>query len=380
MAEELVPNVTSIVAEDADRIRHAVDEVQRLAATVNSAAKAVGESMTAAEASRVAAAAALEATKETATAIVAIKERATSDQAVIAAKSDHIQQAQDHADGVRANLDRTLTAATASANEAEAARSKAQTGATNIDEILGSVRSARVQVEADTSSIDKAKTDGDAAVRALNGMAVRAREAEEKVAEYEKRLSELEAQCKVQLQAITDLLPGATSAGLAHAFDERRQTFLMPAQRWQRWFIGSLIVLAILALSELIPVFAGWTSDSYLDLGRAWLLRLPFAVSLIWLALHAAREAALAKRLEEDYGYKSAISASFQGFNEQMAKIGEAQPDSPLSKLCADTLATLASPPGRIYDKHALTTTPTDKIQEMIEKVLAKKPPEAPRG
>ena len=46
-----------------------------------------------------------------ATQAVAAKKRIADDQAVIASKSDHIQKAQKHADKVRADLDRALTAA-----------------------------------------------------------------------------------------------------------------------------------------------------------------------------------------------------------------------------------------------------------------------------
>jgi hypothetical protein len=46
---------------------------------------------------------------------------------------------------------------------------------------------------------------------------------------------------------------------------------------------------------------------------------------------------------------------------------------------CPSSSCTRGSPPGRIYDKHALTMTPADKIQEVIEKVLAKKAQETPR-
>jgi hypothetical protein len=332
------------------------------------------ESRRHAEESRAVVDASLATAREAANAASAVRERVESEQAIISQKSEHIQAAQEHADNVRANLDRTLTAATASATEAEGVRARAQTAATSVDELLSASRSARAQVDSDASAIDKAREDAAAAARTLTGMAARAQEADDKVAAYEQRLAGLEQQCAAQLQAISDLLPGATSAGLASAFDSRRQTFLTPAERWQKWFIGSLIALAILALSELVPVFWGQTYASYGDLARAWLARLPFAAALIWLALHAAREGALAKRLEEDYGYKSAIAASFQGFNEQMSKIAEEiKPESALSKLCSDTLTTLSSPPGRIYDKHSLTMTPADKIQEMIEKVLARK-------
>ncbi|RPJ34800.1 MAG: hypothetical protein EHM17_05315 [Verrucomicrobiaceae bacterium] len=49
-------------------------------------------------------------TTAAATQAAAVKTQITDDQAVIATKSAHIQQAQEHADLVRANLDRTLPA------------------------------------------------------------------------------------------------------------------------------------------------------------------------------------------------------------------------------------------------------------------------------
>jgi hypothetical protein len=111
------------------------------------------------------------------------------------------------------------------------------------------------------------------------------------------------------------------------------------------------------------------TALTYDHLARIWLARLPIAGALIWLALHASRESALAKRLEEDYGYKAAVAASFQGFHKQMAEMGQLSAgasDGPLSKLCADTLATIAAPPGRIYEGHKLTVTPTAELTKVV--------------
>jgi hypothetical protein len=71
-------------------------------------------------------------------------------------------------------------------------------------------------------------------------------------------------------------------------------------------------------------------------------------------------------------GYKAAIAASFQGFHNQMADIGNTAPEgSPLAKLCDDTLATIASPPGRIYEKHRLTITPTGELADTAAKLAA---------
>lgn len=350
--------------EAQDPVPQALEAVQ--AAAVEASAIVEGIKIKAATASE-----AVAAITEVQTQAAAAASKIASDQAVIATKSDHIQSAQEHADTVRASLDRTLTSATKNATDVEGLRDRAQSAADSTAELQATISARKAAVEEDTSEIAQAKTSATATDTALKGLLDRARVAEQKVADYEKRLASLENQAKVQLQTITDLLPGATSAGLATAFDSRRKTFLEPSKRWQWLFVSSVVALVLLAWNGLAN--AQQADATFETLGRLWLARLPIAAALIWLALHAARESALAKRLEEDYGYKAAIAASFLGFNEQMQKIAdEAKPDSPLAKLCSDTLATLASPPGRIYDKHGLTTTPAKEIKEMLEAGLNK--------
>ena len=91
---------------------------------------------------------------------------------------------------------------------------------------------------------------------------------------------------------------------------------------------------------------------------------------MVWLALHSSRESALATRLEEDYGYKSAIASCFEGFQKQMSELETTvAPDSPVAKLCANTLSTIATPPGRIYDKHELTVSPTSELEQVAKTV-----------
>lgn len=96
---------------------------------------------------------------------------------------------------------------------------------------------------------------------------------------------------------------------LAYAFDQRRQTFLKPTVRWQWLFVGSVIAIVILAFSGLWNAYAAKAPLTYDELLRLWLTRLPIAAALTWLALYAGRESAMAKRLEEDYGYKSATAS-----------------------------------------------------------------------
>lgn len=193
----------------------------------------------------------------------------------------------------------------------------------------------------------------------LHALANKAGETEVNIAIYEKRLADLALQCSTQLTTIKGLLPDATSAGLASAFGERGKLFREPLLKWQYLFVGAVGGLIALAGISLCQFIFSQQVLNYDEIFRLWLVRLPLVGALIWLAMHASHESALAKRLEEDYGYKAAIAASFEGFHREMAKYSATDvAGGPLAKLCEDTLATIASPPGRIYDKHKLSESP----------------------
>ena len=309
-----------------------------------------------------------------ATAVLAARTQINDEQAVISTKSTHIQAAQDHADKVRVELDRSQTAAAQSATAAEGHSSRALTANEAAAEALAAVRAQRASAETELAAVVSARDQAKVASAATKQLASRADEVDARIAAYETALDDLKTQSAAQLDTITRLLPGATAAGLAHAFDDRRKTFLKPATQWQWLFVGSVGALVILALTGLWNVYDAKALLGWDELARMWLARLPIAAALVWLALYASRESALAKRLEEDYGYKAAIATSFQGFQKQMAEIGTAAPQgSPLSKLCEDTLTTIGSPPGRIYDKHKLTITPVGELASVANDAVKSK-------
>ena len=309
---------------------------------------------------------------EIATTATAARSQITDEQAVIASKSTHIQGAQEHADRVRSELDRIQTSAAQVATEAEGHKARAQSANDTASELLSNIRAYKITAESDLALTATARDNARSNSEISKALAEKADAVEAKIAAYEARLAEFEKQSSTQLETIIGLLPGATAAGLAHAFDDRRKTFLKPSTNWQWLFVGSVIALVVLAATGLWSVYKNGVLLGWDDLARLWLARLPIAAALVWLALHASRESSLAKRLEEDYGYKAAIAASFLGFQKQMADIeSNVSEGSPLSKLCADTLATIGSPPGRIYDKHHLTVTPTSELAKVAAQVIA---------
>jgi hypothetical protein len=151
---------------------------------------------------------------------------------------------------------------------------------------------------------------------------------------------------------------------LAHSFSQRQENFKRPSLVWQGIFIASLVALCVLALTGLSIASS---SGGWRELALHWFSRLPIVASLIWLALHASREAAFSRRLEEEYAFKVATASAFVGFEKQMAAVGDsAAPGTPLHRLCEDTLRTLAEPPGRIYDQHDLTVTPASTVADTV--------------
>lgn len=301
--------------------------------------------------------------------VTAAKTQISDYQTVIATKSAHIQDAQEHADKIRGDLDRALTLATQKTNETEGLKARVQSAADNSAELVAEIRASKASIEIDQEIVKNVREEAKNSSIELKALAEMATSVDRTVTEYKTQLAALISECALQLKTIKELLPGATSTGLAHAFDARAKTFSKPSVHWQWLFIGSVILLVLLSVTGVWHTLQSGKVLTYDELLRLWLARLPIAGALIWMSLHASHEAALAKRLEEDYGYKSAIASSFLGFHEQMLKIGAIDQATPLSKLCADTLTTIASPPGRIYDRHQLTVSPTDELKNAAKAV-----------
>jgi hypothetical protein len=135
-------------------------------------------------------------------------------------------------------------------------------------------------------------------------------------------------------------------------------------------FVLSVVAIIGVAVSGLWHVYHLEQVPTYGELVRLWLARLPVAGALLWLALHASRESALAKRLEEDYGYKAAVASCFEGFQKQMSQFGrDVEANSPLARLLNNTLTTIAAPPGRIYDSHRLVVSPIEELKDATKTV-----------
>ncbi len=310
--------------------------------------------------------------------VLAIKTKIEDHQTVVATKSAHIEDARKHGDEVMSELDRELATARQLTAEAEGQKTRAQAVADELVKILVEVETRKNTVNAHAEEVSGALDEAEESADKVKVLAERSATIEKRLAEYEKgmteiqdrgksRLAELDDQGKILLKTIEGLLPGAASAGLAHGFAERRETFLQPRRNWEKVFVGSLIGIAVLAIGNWLMFHEA--THVWSDTLLMWLARLPMAAPLILLAYHAAHEAALGKRLEEAYGYKVAMASSFMGFHKQLSEVGTDIATNALAKLYDNTLATIADPPGRIYDKHNLVATPGDLVAQVAKTV-----------
>ncbi|SDE36220.1 hypothetical protein [Kordiimonas lacus] len=127
---------------------------------------------------------------------------------------------------------------------------------------------------------------------------------------------------------IEDLLPGATSAGLASAYADRRKTFEDPIKFNSRLFYAAMAGLFVIGFIFSVESIGEWPlkfthATNLSELGSSFLLKLPFLGPLIWLAVFASKRRSEAQRLEQEYAHKEALAKSYESFKQQIHELGQ---------------------------------------------------------
>lgn len=302
---------------------------------------------------------------ESASRIEALKTQVEQTAQVAATRSEHIEKGRKYVDDKRAEIDVIFNTAQQSASSAEAQHQASRTSAENLTTLYIAAQKVKADTDSNAEAVASVLEDCNGHAATTKALADKAETTDKRIVDYETRLAALEATANERLRTIESLLPGAASAGLASAFNQRRAHFKWPQRVWQGVFVASLLALlgiAGLEFSLFSKIDGALTWDR---LGLSLLHRLPFALPLIWLAIHSGHKAALAQRVEEDYAFKETVSRSFEGYRREMAELeGKAAPNSALTRLCAGVLGVITNPPGRIYEKHPLNNTPLSALAD----------------
>lgn len=160
-------------------------------------------------------------------------------------------------------------------------------------------------------------------------------------------------------QEIRLTLGDANRVGMAGAFIDRRDKYDEPINNWNRIFVGSIVILILMAI---------WVVAPYLSSGN-WkdiLIRLPLTAPAVWLAWFASKQFGYMSRLKEDYAYKAAAAMAFEGYKKEAKEAGEDME----TKLLETAIGHLNENPIRIYDTKNHHNSP---LSELLEEKLKSK-------
>ena len=184
---------------------------------------------------------------------------------------------------------------------------------------------------------------------------------------FHQQIQSLNRQASDTLEASKNVLASATSAGLAHAFYERKEELQEKGKYWTI-ALATALGLAVFAIwwraDAIFELLEKSQQTSAITLIANFLISMAFIGAPIWFAWLATKQVGYYFRLSEDYGFKAAVSTSYEGFRNQAAMF-----DKELErKVLASTLERYDEPPLRFVDErvdgspyHELLSSPDFK-------------------
>lgn len=181
---------------------------------------------------------------------------------------------------------------------------------------------------------------------------------------------------------IESLLPGATSAGLAKAYETLRRSFSKPIKNNERLFYASICLMPLIAILTSIESYTFPLSITFVNypnfeaILKSMFLKIPFVAPLVWLAIFASLRRSQYERLQQEYAHKEALAKSYDSYKKQLEAL-LATDSEPLQKeliaKAIDAISFNASSTldGKSKDKtpleFALDSLGTEKVKQLID-------------
>lgn len=125
--------------------------------------------------------------------------------------------------------------------------------------------------------------------------------------------------------SIESLLPGATSAGLASAYNKLKDKFNIPIIGYTIAFYASMLTLFLGGLTivseniTLSPFHIEFVKTStWEEMLRTILTRAPIILPIIWIAIFSATRRSQYERLQQEYAHKEAFASSYESYKKQL--------------------------------------------------------------
>jgi len=149
--------------------------------------------------------------------------------------------------------------------------------------------------------------------------------------EIDTRVKQLDAFEKEQLnkyeslvEEIEGLIPGATSAGLASAYEKMKRSFDEPLKNMSNLFYVALGLLVIGSITFSMKGIGGENWITFVDIGdwdtvlRGIVNKIPFYAPVLWLAYYATKRRSEYQRLQQEYAHKEALAKSYNSYKKQI--------------------------------------------------------------
>jgi len=149
---------------------------------------------------------------------------------------------------------------------------------------------------------------------------------------------------------IESLLPGATSAGLASAYKEMKDSFDKPIKHWNWIFVGSVLLMFFATFISFVHfelmenggfVFSFADTASIDKTLNNLLYKIPLYGPLIWLAIFASKRRSEMQRLQQEYAHKEALAKSYDSYKTQIEQLDK-EDQKLLLKLLDSSIDTIA--------------------------------------
>lgn len=191
---------------------------------------------------------------------------------------------------------------------------------------------------------------------------------------------EQQANNKNLFEQIESLLPGATSAGLAKAYQDMKESFDEPIKNWNRIFVGSIVIMFVATFLSFIDVgivkddtltlFAFKQMGDFTSTLNGLLFKLPLYAPLIWLAIFASKRRSENQRLQQEYAHKEALAKSYVSYKMQIDELKQ-EDKKLLEKLLDSSIDTVAHNASESLDKkHGDSTPIQETIKMFVEQVV----------
>lgn len=199
----------------------------------------------------------------------------------------------------------------------------------NIDEVIEKIQEADKTAQSlpeTMASLRRARNE------AAHHLSVTKRTIED-LEQHDKSIKELYAELQHHneeasetLKKCEEVLASATSAGLAHAFNERKEELQEKGKNWTYALVASLCLTVVAVWWRADAIFAFLDKSRQMDsiaFVANFFISIAFVGAPIWFAWLATKQVGYYFRLSEDYGFKAAVSTSYEGFRNQAARFDE---------------------------------------------------------